>query len=79
MFYKYDKYCGRVDWCVDEWILKFTRPLYECLRIPNKRSDVSESYIPLTAGSVSMADKGVHFFCPRIGGYQVFLWLLINE
>ena len=37
MFYKYDKYCGQVDWCVDEWILKFTHPLYECLKILNKK------------------------------------------
>ena len=29
--------CGRVDFPVDEWILKVTRPLYEFLKILNKR------------------------------------------
>ena len=31
MFYIQDKYCGQVDLYVDEWILEFTRPLYEYL------------------------------------------------
>ena len=32
MFYKYDKYCGRVDWCVDELALRVPPNLYQKAR-----------------------------------------------
>ena len=31
IFYIEEKYCGRVDLYVYEWVLESTRPFYECL------------------------------------------------